>query len=545
MQVGAGRTLGLGIATLAVSLGFAAGAEAAKLPKFAVTNISSPPSTGEPGDTFTALGVVENKGKKSGKATVRTSLRPDNVPENGPIPLGMTETAKVKKGDSAEFGVPSEIPEYIEDGTYYMVACATPAKGSGCLVADDQITVTNVPDPPDFQPGARTLGDELFPQIGNGGYDASHYEIELDYTPSTNVFNAGTKTTMTATATQDLSEFSMDFQDIPVSAVTVNGVAADSFEQVDATPAFPAPGTQPMKLVIDPAGDGIVEGTEMTVVVEYDGTPVEITDADDSLEGWIQACYPLDAPQTCDGAFVVGEPIGAQGWFPSNNFPTDKATFDTSITVPADLEAVGIGELVDNSNNGDGTETWEWSEDDPTSTYLTTATNGNFDYTLRNITETLDGQDPAAVRVHRLVGDSGREDDDQHEPRPNRADDELPHRPLRPVPVRLGRRGRRQGGWRRLRARGGDEVRTTRAASRPARPASASRRCSTRSRTSGWATRSRSRTGTTSGSRRDGPSGFRGAGTSRTAPRRTRRARSGTRTTRGRPIRSGTRSRPS
>ena len=138
MQVGAGRTLGLGIAALAVSLGFAAGAEAAKLPEFAVTSISSPPSTGEPGDTFTALGVVENKGKKSGKATVRISLRPDNVPENGPIPLGMTETAKVKKGDFEEFGVPSEIPEYIEDGTYYMVACATPAKGSGCLVADDR-----------------------------------------------------------------------------------------------------------------------------------------------------------------------------------------------------------------------------------------------------------------------------------------------------------------------------------------------------------------------------------------------------------------------
>jgi aminopeptidase N len=184
----------------------------------------------------------------------------------------------------------------------------------------------------------------------------------------------------------------MDFQDIPVSAVTVNGVPAESFEQVDATPAFPDPGTQPMKLVINPAGDGIVEGTEMTVVVAYAGTPVEITDADDSLEGWVRACYPLAPPQTCDGAFVVGEPIGAQGWFPSNNFPTDKATFDTSITVPADIEAVGIGELVYNSNNGDGTETWAWSEDDPTSTYLTTATNGNFDYTKRDITESLTGR---------------------------------------------------------------------------------------------------------------------------------------------------------
>ncbi len=55
------------------------------------------------------------------------------------------------------------------------------------------------------------------------------------------------------------------------------------------------------------------------------------------------------------------------------------------------VEAVGIGELVSNSANGDGTETWSWSEDDPTSTYLTTATNGNFDYTKRNITENLTG----------------------------------------------------------------------------------------------------------------------------------------------------------
>ena len=391
MKVKAGASFGLALAALAVSLGFAAGAQAAKLPKFSVTDVSSPPANAEPGDSFTALGVVENRGKKGGKATVRVSLRSDDVDEQGPIVLGMTQTDKVKKGESTEFGVQSTIPEDTEDGTYYMVACATPAKRSGCLVAGGQVTVTDPPDPPDFQPGARTLGDELFPQIGNGGYDATHYDIELDYTPSTNLFNEGTRTTMIATATQDLSEFSMDFQGIPVSSVAVNGVAADSFEQVDAEPEFPEPGTQPMKLVIDPAGPGITDGSPMTVEVAYAGTPVEITDADESLEGWIPACYPLTPLQTCDGAFVVNEPIGAQGWFPSNNFPTDKASFDTSITVPADVEAVGIGELVANSNNGNGTETWEWSEDDPTSTYLTTATNGNFDYTKRDITESPTG----------------------------------------------------------------------------------------------------------------------------------------------------------
>ena len=197
----------------------------------------------------------------------------------------------------------------------------------------------------------------------------------------------------------------------------------------------------------------------MTVVVEYDGTPVEITDADESLEGWIQACYPLAPPQTCDGAFVVNEPIGAQGWFPSNNFPTDKATFDTTITVPADLEAAGIGELVDNSSNGDGTETWNWSEDDPTSTYLTTATNGHFDYTTRNITETLDGQDPAAVRLRRrdrrLRPRRRRSTRASGEPRQMH---ELPRRSLRSVPVRLGRRGCRQSDRRWLRTRGGDQI---------------------------------------------------------------------------------------
>src|SRR5687767_3959944 len=134
MKVKAGRSFGLGLVVLAASLGFASGAQAAKLPKFSVTNISSPPATAEPGDSFTALGVVENEGKKGGKATVRASLRSDDVDEQGPIVLGMTQTDKVKKDESTEFGVPSTIPEDTEEGTYYMVACATPAKGSGCLV---------------------------------------------------------------------------------------------------------------------------------------------------------------------------------------------------------------------------------------------------------------------------------------------------------------------------------------------------------------------------------------------------------------------------
>ena len=79
-----------------------------------------------------------------------------------------------------------------------------------------------------------------------------------------------------------------------MSSVTVNGDPADSFSQVDAEPPFDPIATQPMKLVVDPADD-IANGESMEIVVSYAGTPVQITDADTSFEGWIPACYPLDA----------------------------------------------------------------------------------------------------------------------------------------------------------------------------------------------------------------------------------------------------------
>ena len=73
--------------------------------------------------------------------------------------------------------------------------------------------------------GARSLGDPLLPQIGNGGYDVKHYRIQLDYDPATNSFTSA-KTTIRAKATQTLKEFSLDFQDLDVASVTVRGEAS-------------------------------------------------------------------------------------------------------------------------------------------------------------------------------------------------------------------------------------------------------------------------------------------------------------------------------
>jgi aminopeptidase N len=66
-------------------------------------------------------------------------------------------------------------------------------------------------------------------------------------------------------------------------------------------------------------------------------------------------------------------------WFPNNNVPTDKATYDLRITVPASREVLANGKLVSNAANADGTRTWHWAEDSPMASYLVTATNGEFD----------------------------------------------------------------------------------------------------------------------------------------------------------------------
>ena len=227
------------------------------------------------------------------------------------------------------------------------------------------------------KPGARSLDDGLFPQIGNGGYDAKRYSIKLDYDPASNRFRRGTRTTMIARTTKNLGPFTMDFQDLRVTGVSVNGRSA-SFKQVEARPTLSKDPkvTQPMKLAVFPS-KSTPQGNLLKVTVSYRGEPQAFVDTDGSLEGWVQAC---SRPGKCDGSFVVNEPLGAQSWFPSNNYMTDKARFRTAITVPASHTAIGVGELTSSRAVGKGKKAWIWEEDDPTATYLTSATVGRFEF---------------------------------------------------------------------------------------------------------------------------------------------------------------------
>jgi aminopeptidase N len=205
------------------------------------------------------------------------------------------------------------------------------------------------------------------PALGNGGYDAQHYDVSINYDPATHFMTSSA--TITARATQGLSEFSLDFlaDDFTISAVTVNGAAATWTKDVEAA-------SFKYKLVVTPAA-GIANNSTFTDKVDYAGIPRNFEDPDDSFEGFLRTT-------SSPGAFVVNEPMGAMAWYPNNNHPRDKALYDWHITAPSDFSTAGNGELVGDApvDNGDGTKTWNWKLTYPMASYLSTASFGRYDY---------------------------------------------------------------------------------------------------------------------------------------------------------------------
>lgn len=200
--------------------------------------------------------------------------------------------------------------------------------------------------------GASGIGDADFPTDGNGGYDVGHYTLALGYDPASRRL-AGT-TTIDATATENLSSFNLDLHGFTVDAVTVGGRSAP----------FSRSGGE-MTVTAD-----LRKGVPFQAVVTYQGEPQPVRDSP-NLGGY--GFIP-----TKDGSFVTAEPNGAKTWFPSNDHPADKATYDFRLTVPDGVTAIANGELQGRPASSGGKTTFVWRETHPMASYLATMTTGNF-----------------------------------------------------------------------------------------------------------------------------------------------------------------------
>lgn len=77
--------------------------------------------------------------------------------------------------------------------------------------------------------------------------------------------------------------------------------------------------------------------------------------------------------------WTQGEDEDNHWWFPCYDFPNDKATTETYITIDKKYITLSNGELVDTKSNPDGTKTWHWVLNHPHSSYLVMLAAGNFD----------------------------------------------------------------------------------------------------------------------------------------------------------------------
>jgi aminopeptidase N len=78
------------------------------------------------------------------------------------------------------------------------------------------------------------------------------------------------------------------------------------------------------------------------------------------------------------GATALSEPVGSQTWFPNNNTPRDKATYDVALTVPKNLAAASNG-VLRSRKTAHGATTWRWRQRQPMATYLSLLAIGKFD----------------------------------------------------------------------------------------------------------------------------------------------------------------------
>lgn len=200
------------------------------------------------------------------------------------------------------------------------------------------------------QPGAAGLGDPYDPALGNGGYDAQHYTLDLDV--DFNLKQLAGTVTMEALAKQNLSVFNLDFLGFTISDIQVNGAVAQYMRQG-------------RELRITPP-ETLPDGALFTTAITYSGRPGAGVDNFSGLDSFSRGWNWYEG-----GAYVASEPAGAAAWYPVNDHPRDKASYVFEITVPKPYVVAANGLLQDRIDEGRRT-TYIWATEYPMASYLAT-----------------------------------------------------------------------------------------------------------------------------------------------------------------------------
>ncbi|MFI6432269.1 M1 family metallopeptidase [Rhodococcus oryzae] len=196
--------------------------------------------------------------------------------------------------------------------------------------------------------------DSYLPHVGNRGYRVSRYELDLTYKVAGNRLSG--KASITAATTEIRAKFAFDLsQSLSVSKVSVNGARPAKYTH------------QQGKLTITPA-HAIPAGGALSVTVQYAGTPRPIRSLWGEV-GW---------EELTEGALVASQPNGAASWFPCDDHPRSKASYQISITTDSPYYALANGALVRKQVRASHT-TWVYEQTEPMASYLATIQIGHYE----------------------------------------------------------------------------------------------------------------------------------------------------------------------
>lgn len=185
-------------------------------------------------------------------------------------------------------------------------------------------------------------------------YDAKHYLIKASFNRASKSINGETTVTFRPTRA--------GFKTLELDAVGLR-VTSASLE----------PNGTPLVFESKPGGTLIVnldrtysETESVSVRISYTATPkkgIYFIDAEDghSAQIWTQ-----------------GEPDEARHWFPSFDFPSDKATTEQMLTVDKDETVIANGEFLGKKDEANGKVTWHFRMPVPHSVYLVSFVIGKY-----------------------------------------------------------------------------------------------------------------------------------------------------------------------
>lgn len=111
-------------------------------------------------------------------------------------------------------------------------------------------------------------------------------------------------------------------------------------------------------------------GEKFDIAIHYEGKPTK---------GLYFILPDKDYPHRPAQIWTQGESEDTRYYLPTYDYPNDRLTTETILTVPASWLTVANGKLVGVANAGDGMKTWTWRESLPSSTYLITVVAGELD----------------------------------------------------------------------------------------------------------------------------------------------------------------------